>query len=189
MKIKDLKNDVGEIDLSETGKKTSKLIKSVFKSVFISLVLFVMFAALINVTLLLYEENRLARVDIDAGILRVGDDQCDFRKPLYVTLTNNSEKTITQTRYDIEVRRIGYSSDIAGYDLKRLDTDKILLPGESANFCLTLDLKYPHDETYAFNLFDADAASLEYAQNYRGRNIKATEDLILTGVVTSVEYK
>lgn len=191
MKIKDLKKiDIGEIDLSKTGKKTTKFIKRVL----LGFILLVIFGGVVNGAIFLYEKNKLSKVDIKAELLGVGDNRCDFQKPVYVTLTNNSEKTITRTRYNIEVRRSGYSSDIAEHELKWPDTDKILLPGESANFCLTLDLKYPHDETYAFNPFDAKSASLEgkleeYAQDYRERNTKAIEDLIFTGVITLVEYK
>jgi len=189
MKIKDLKNiDIGEIYLTKTGKKTTNIIKWTL----LGFVLLAIFGGIVNGALFLYEKNKLSKVNIKAELLRVGDERCDFQKPVYVTLTNNSEKTISRTRYDIEVRRIGHSSDIAEHELKWPDTDRILLPGESANFCLTLDLKYPHDETYAFNPFDAKAASLdgkleEYAQDYRERNTKAIEDLIFTGVVTSVE--
>lgn len=191
MKIKDLKNiNIGEIDLTNVGKKTSKFVRWTL----IGLLLLVVLGGIVNGAIFLYEKNKLSKVNISAEILRVGDERCDFQKPVYVTLTNNSQNTISRTQYDIEIRRKGYSSDIAEHELKWSDTDKILLSGESANFCLTLDLEYPHDEAYAFNPFDAKAASLdgkleEYAQSYRERNKKAIDDLVLTGVVTSVEYK
>lgn len=190
MKIKDIKKDIGEVDLSKAGKKTTRFIKWIL----LGFVLTVILGSVVSGALFLYEKSKLSNIKIEAEILRVGDERCDFRKPVYVTLTNISEKTIAKTRYDIEVRRVGYSSDIAENELKWPETDKILLPGESASFCLTLDLKYPHDETYEFNPFDAKGASLdgrfeEYAQDYRERNSKAIEEIDLTGIVTSVEYK
>lgn len=190
MKIKDIKKDIGEIDLGKARKKTTRFIKWAL----LGFVLIAVLGGVVNSALFLYEKSKLSNIKIEAEILKVGDERCDFQKPVYVTLTNITEKTIAKTRYDIEVHRIGYSSDIAENELKWPETDKILLPGESASFCLTLDLEYPYDEAYAFNPFDAKAASIdgkleEYAQDYRERNAKAIKDLVLTGVITSVDYK
>ena len=191
MKLKELKEiNVGEIDLSKALKKPIKF----FKWAISIIVLIAVIGGIVNGLLFLYEKDKLTKVIVEAELLKVGDERCDFQKPVYITLTNASEKTIVRTRYDIEVRKVGYSSDIAEHELKWPDTDKILLPKESANFCLALDLEYPYDEIYTFNPFDAKRSSLDgelekYAKNYRERNAKALEDLILTGVVTSVEYK
>src|SRR3989344_7456291 len=110
MKLKELKEiNVGEIDLSKALKKPIKF----FKWAISIIVLIAVIGGIVNGLLFLYEKDKLTKVIVEAELLKVGDERCDFQKPVYITLTNASEKTIVRTRYDIEVRKVGYSSDIA----------------------------------------------------------------------------
>lgn len=62
---------------------------------------------------------------------------CNYYSPLFITIINNSNKTITKVSWDVNTYVPGYSTDISGWP-NNYSSDKILKPGESWSSCYTL---------------------------------------------------
>ena len=61
------------------------------------------------------------------------DSGCGRDYPVGVKLTNNSRETIERTAVSLVVREVGHSNDL---ERERLDTDKIMEPGEEYAMCV-----------------------------------------------------
>lgn len=60
---------------------------------------------------------------------------CSTEYPLAVNFRNQGKKTVSSIRWKFEAYRPGYSTNIADYQLRKTESDKILKPGESIGFC------------------------------------------------------
>tara|TARA_B100001093_G_scaffold349912_1_gene334492 strand:- start:388 stop:837 length:450 start_codon:yes stop_codon:yes gene_type:complete len=68
---------------------------------------------------------------------------CSEEYPLFVTIKNIGDRTLSKVEYQIEGRRKGYSTNVLKSRLsyQRNFSDKILNPGESYTQCVRLLLK------------------------------------------------
>ena len=85
--------------------------------------------------------------------------KCPPGKPMLVTITNHSEKTLERTIFTLDATVPGYSSIVTPYSYKQNRSDKILRLGESHAQCFPEPLMKPSP------LSDFRAEDLEWSAN------------------------
>lgn len=83
--------------------------------------------------------------------------KCPPGRPMLVTITNNSEKTLERTLFTLNATVPGYSSIVTPYSYKQNRSDKILRQGESHSQC------FPEPLMKAGPLSDFGAEELEWS--------------------------
>lgn len=77
-------------------------------------------------------EKRLAAVTLD---VEYAVHVCPAERPMRVTITNNSDKSLTKLSFALNAREPGYSTEITPYTYRRAVSEKIIPPGESFTDC------------------------------------------------------
>lgn len=63
--------------------------------------------------------------------------KCSVEYPLFISVNNNSNKTISKVTWHVDSYQPGYSTNLAGYN-NDYYCDKILKPGERWTLCFTV---------------------------------------------------
>lgn len=93
----------------------------------------------------LYEglENRLTLAEEDKVTIAAGfaPQACSAETPIEARVSNGSSRSILSVRFDISVKRRGYSNEIGR--LSRLLDDQPVAPGAESRFCYALPVLIP----------------------------------------------
>ncbi|MBT7558197.1 hypothetical protein HN615_14940 [Candidatus Woesearchaeota archaeon] len=84
-------------------------------------------------------------------------EACKEEKPLAILIKNSSNKTVNSVAFDIEIRRKGYSNNLAKSSYLKYKTDKILAPDEVNIVCGRYELargkeRYDNPEELDFSI-------------------------------------
>ena len=82
-------------------------------------------------------------------IISVNGPLCDAKRPVSLTIINNSDKKISYTEIEVEVKESGHSSTL---EYETFDTDKIIEPLGNYSICARRPRRLGHEadnETYS----------------------------------------
>lgn len=107
-------------------KRIIKIIGVIILGIVLLIVIFVTY---------LFLSERADRIQQDKVGITVGYnlEKCTKDYPLYIEISNKSDKTVSFVDFDLDIHRKGYSKDIS--DWMDYETDKIIEPNHSWGTC------------------------------------------------------
>ncbi|MGA0882446.1 MAG: hypothetical protein ACO3QP_06505 [Burkholderiaceae bacterium] len=109
-----------------------------------------------------FQDRHLAKVQVEVSLSTA---LCKPDHPLFIRITNGSERTIRSTSIQVDITKLGYSTKIN--DEARYVSDKVLKPGETTGSCWKVPAKnafslreqdqYIAAEGHVARLFDVKA--------------------------------
>lgn len=74
--------------------------------------------------------------------VKISLKECSMTKPVIISISNNSNKTIKRSYFSLGLYKKGFSSNLANYTYSDVNTDKIINPFEKYSFCVRLPYDY-----------------------------------------------
>ncbi len=111
-----------------------KNIKKIFK--IINKIILIIILLIICVGYYFYQKEQKKEKQSEKVIMTIKYDlyNCEKEYPLFVTISNNSNKIINFIEYSISIYEKGYSTDISTFN--KYSSDRIITPGMTYNQCI-----------------------------------------------------
>ncbi|MFK5950217.1 MAG: hypothetical protein QM500_15740 [Methylococcales bacterium] len=107
-------------------------------SKFIGIILAVSIVGAMSFGVYIYIHEELPKKKINITVLYSPNDACSKEFPMEVLIFNDSSRVLEETKFDIDVKRKGYSKKIStSRYLHYYETDKIIEPGNTYIACWT----------------------------------------------------
>lgn len=109
-----------------------------------------------------YYHNSYQRNKVSISVAYDPDSLCTKEFPLAIHIHNKSIRTVIETRFEVEIKRKGYSNNLVASGLKpgkrlsyynsQYETDKIIEPnGYHVSCWVVPELEYKHKDKYPAN--------------------------------------
>jgi hypothetical protein len=124
-------------DANQTAEAVLIVIKRIFKWIVIALIVVIVCIGLVawvlDYTSTIEYRKKQEQENMVSIVASRNEEQCTSAYPYFYGIVNNSEKTVNNVKFTVEIRRKGFSSALNSYT--SIDEDKILKPGEGYGRC------------------------------------------------------